>query len=244
VRGDWVSFLDDDDLWSPRHLSAMAGALKHLGPEPANLVLAGGLVVDRQRHPLSRLPPLPKDPFGTLYRLNFVGTPSRALVKAALLHRLGGFDESLSVSADWDLWLRVGGQGRWAYTARPTVAYMDHSEGMHRRTETALQELKTLDKRYSIHERLGISLPDASARWLGRSFVRQGERTKAARWFMRSARTTGSWRDIARAGSSLVGRASVRRPTALSDVPSEMVQLLEAARVSECKPAATNLGNG
>ena len=59
VTAPWVAFLDDDDVWAPRHLSAMLDAVRvsELDPERVGLVFSGHLDVDAHaKSPTSRPP--------------------------------------------------------------------------------------------------------------------------------------------------------------------------------------------
>src|SRR5262249_31327565 len=58
-----------------------------------------------------------------------------ALVRREPVAAAGGFDETLSGMADWDLWVRLARAGvRWALVDRPLAEYRLRSDAMHQDT--------------------------------------------------------------------------------------------------------------
>ena len=112
ARGEWVAFLDSDDLWLPRYVEAATAALT-AAPNPG-FAYTDAYVFDTNRGQVKRgsasdaLDPPPPDRasfLAALLRRNFVFTS--AAVPAAVLAAVGGYDESLALSEEYDLWLRI-----------------------------------------------------------------------------------------------------------------------------------------
>jgi hypothetical protein len=61
-----------------------------------------------------------------------VSCSSTGLFRRAALVKLGGFDRSLSTSADWDLLIRYVLRGGVAYVDEPLVSYRVHDANMSR----------------------------------------------------------------------------------------------------------------
>ncbi|HEX3903428.1 MAG TPA: glycosyltransferase family A protein [Polyangia bacterium] len=106
ARGDLLAFLDADDLWAPGKLQRQADAL---AARPRAAFAYGAFDgIDEQGRPLPR--PLRHRPSGdiaeALFMYNFV-TTSSVVVRRALFDEMGGFDESLVWSEDYDLWMRL-----------------------------------------------------------------------------------------------------------------------------------------
>ena len=119
ASGALVSIIDSDDLWLPGYLDAAAAALSSQ-PE-AGLCFCGIWVLDdrtrrvhRETFELSQTDQSRYIPAGRLQvellRDNFIPASAVTITRDAL-EQSGGFDESLRLSEDWDLWLRVAHAG-------------------------------------------------------------------------------------------------------------------------------------
>src|SRR5205807_3944679 len=99
TRGEYVTFIDDDDVMPPDRLSLQARRLAH---EPAL-----GCVLGRQEW-LNSPDSLPRDPvFG-----DPAGIPlAAAMVRRSDLDRVGGFDASFRYAEDRDLLVRLREHG-------------------------------------------------------------------------------------------------------------------------------------
>jgi glycosyltransferase involved in cell wall biosynthesis len=138
ARGSYVSTLDADDLWLPEYLEVMGAALDR-SPD-AVLAYTDAWVLDdltgtiRRRSAMSyqRPPKVVADPrtfFLQLLERNFIYTS--ATVRRSTLQRVGGYDESLRTSEDWELWLRIAALGAPVVRAPGTFAiYRDHPESL------------------------------------------------------------------------------------------------------------------
>jgi GT2 family glycosyltransferase len=112
ARGKWVAFLDADDLWLPRYVETATAALgRATNPGFAYTdayVFDAGRGQVKQGSAMDALDPPPPDRasfLAALLRRNFVFTS--ATVPAAVLAAVGGYDESLPLSEEYDLWLRI-----------------------------------------------------------------------------------------------------------------------------------------
>jgi hypothetical protein len=112
ARGGWIAFLDSDDLWLPRYVETATAALAG-APNPGfaytdAYVFDAGRGQVKQGSAMDALDPPPPDRasfLAALLRRNFVFTS--ATVPARVLSALGGYDESLPLSEEYDLWLRI-----------------------------------------------------------------------------------------------------------------------------------------
>jgi glycosyltransferase involved in cell wall biosynthesis len=127
--GRYVSMLDSDDLWLPTYLESMDRAL---GAAGAGLAYTDAWVLDDGSRRVQRATamhyqdppdPPPGDPEAFLARLvesNFVFTS--ATVPRTVFEDVGGFDETLDVCEDYDLWLRILSRGHRAVRAPGVLA--------------------------------------------------------------------------------------------------------------------------
>lgn len=131
ARGEFVAILNDDDLWAPAKLERQVAALD--AQPKAGLAHTGGWFIDGDgnQHP-DPMPlgfPFPSTPSGPVLPLlidhNQIITSS-VLVRRSALIDLGGFDESLFGSGDWQMWLRLARQWEVAYIDEPLTFYRVH----------------------------------------------------------------------------------------------------------------------
>lgn len=141
ASGEWVAFLDSDDVWLPGGLASRARAAE----ATAGVVLVSadaeawdGRHIVRPRM-LGDVPHRVEDlPLPRLLRGNFVLT-STALVRRDAVLRAGGFPEHLRRCEDYDLWLRVAREGRFAYVDEVVARYRVGPEGLSADPERMLE---------------------------------------------------------------------------------------------------------
>jgi LmbE family N-acetylglucosaminyl deacetylase len=131
--GDYVTFLDDDDLAAPEHLATLAGLVGAAGVRVAYTdaavavyeVDAEGWVCRERRLPYSR----DFDP-DVLLLDNYI--PFNTLViERALLLDAGPFDTSLPFFEDWDLLIRLAERTAFHHLKRVTCEYRHFRGGAH-----------------------------------------------------------------------------------------------------------------
>jgi len=191
ARGEWVAFLDADDLWFDGKLAAAAETLA-AAPEAIWFFSDGAFRTLEGETRLSWLEPyaeLPEHwvgrPVGELIEVNFVLTSS-VLVKREALEAVSGFDESLSHAEDIDLWIRLARRGDAAASRRALVRYQHREGGLTRQIEARLNGDVVLFERLAADPLLPDAQREAARRRaalshfkLGVSAVREGRRSEA-----------------------------------------------------------------
>jgi glycosyltransferase involved in cell wall biosynthesis len=227
AKGEWIAFLDDDDLWAPRKLRTQLGAAE---ARNADFAWCAGLVVDARCSILETWPARdPDEILGLLLRGNWIPAgASNVVARADVVRELGGFDESLRHFADWDLWIRLAAAGRGAASPEALVAYVRHPQNMVLMEPRGLvRELRVLAAKHRAGaDRYGVRpdrvLPDQAGvyRWLGASQARSGRRMRAAAYYLRAGLSRSpygrrrSMRDAARA---LRGEVPADRPASIDE---------------------------
>jgi glycosyltransferase involved in cell wall biosynthesis len=123
ARGEFVAFLDSDDVWLPDHL---AEQMKLLEQEPTlDLVYCNALAVGDPSHPhefMKRCPSSGQADFQALLLDRCQIPVSTVVCRRTALERAGLFDETLLRCDDYDMWLRAAFYGaRIGYTRKLQV---------------------------------------------------------------------------------------------------------------------------
>jgi GT2 family glycosyltransferase len=123
ASGEWIAFLDADDVWHPRKLEVQMAAIAKR-PE---LGLLGGAMYHwpAETHPVIE-PSVASEPidvtFEELVVRNNIAT-STVVVRADVLRSVGEFDRSLHGPEDFDLWLRIARRARIGFLPVELAGY-------------------------------------------------------------------------------------------------------------------------
>ena len=150
AKGKYLAFLDADDIWLPAKLQKQIARMEE---DPTiTLVSCNSLLLSESGVPLkeghrNRPPVEGTDAWKTLLIYNFIPTPT-VLTRTAVVKALGGFDVSLAVGEDLDLWMKLGIQGRIAVLPDILINYYDLAGSLMKRysDRTATIVLPMLEK--------------------------------------------------------------------------------------------------
>lgn len=229
ARGHWIAFVDADDIWLPGKLQAQLDAIKATpacrmsytawkvwpcdAPTPSAACLAEleASAGDQARWAGAS---------GWIYPqllLDCVVWTSTVLVERALLAETGGFDPTLRVGEDYDLWLRASRLTPIVRVARPYALYRMHPASITRSMPTDNYRASVIGRALA---QWGLDSPDgrqadgaAVRRQLAKSWsdfaaahLQAGNFEQAGR----SARAAIGCRVVHRAGWKLLLRAKAR----------------------------------
>ncbi len=200
AQGEWVAFLDDDDVWSPRKLRSQLDAA-----EARNAVWAYAtmLVLDHHANVIETLPAPDPDEIGSLLRVRnaLPAGGSAVIARTEVAREAGGFDTELNELADWDFWLRLAAAGSAAAATEPLVGYFRHPQQMRLTEESNVEaEFAHLAAKH------GFEGQDLHfSRWVAMGHLRAGRAAKAAGIYLRAGIAHRSPGNIARAAAALLG---------------------------------------
>ena len=131
-RGEFVGFLDQDDIWYADKLERVVPLLR----SGADMVYTDGDTIDENGgviltgiHRNHRYGwPNPKRTIEDILFVNAIVMPGLMTARRELLLRVGGFDESLSGYEDDDLFLRIFSAGAITYLPQSTMKWRRHDE--------------------------------------------------------------------------------------------------------------------
>ena len=207
ARGRWIAFLDDDDVWSPHKL--------RLQLEMARAVRAG-FVYARAVHVeepgiVTRLMALPAPGTLAVQLLSANVIPagaSNVVVRAALVRRLGGFDEKLDHLTDWDMWIRLAHEASAAACDEVTVGYVEHATNRYKVAGAVVDaEFNYLAAKHRQSSMAaGVTFDGARfARGSAFGYLQAGRRVTAAGVYLRSAVAHVNAGNAVRAAGALLG---------------------------------------
>jgi glycosyltransferase involved in cell wall biosynthesis len=148
--GEFISFLDADDIWTPDKLATQ---LQTLQENPTTKVAyswtdyidENGKFVSSGTH-IS----LNGNVYEQLLVKNFLENGSNPLICKDALLAVGGFDESLVAGQDWDMWLRLAREFNFVAVPKVQILYRISANSLS--SNLARQEkacLQVLNKAYS-----------------------------------------------------------------------------------------------
>ena len=128
ARGEWLAFLDSDDLWLPEKLAIQMKELSEYPDAIAHMVDAEIVGYGNQKLTLFdirglkeefRMRPLRKRPLLDVMQTQFF--TSSWCLKKSVVNALGGFREDMTIFEDWELLTRVALEGVFVVSTRAGV---------------------------------------------------------------------------------------------------------------------------
>jgi len=142
AKGEWIAFLDDDDLWLPEKLKRQLDALQQTSClascTNAWRVTGGKRVGTYFGHKLPEI-----FDFDYLLKANMV-ICSSVVIHRSLFDTVQGFpeDEALKAIEDYALWLRVATKTNFVYINEPLIEYTDEPSESIRKEDLSEYEQK------------------------------------------------------------------------------------------------------
>jgi hypothetical protein len=162
-RGTYIALLDSDDLWLPEKLGKQV-AILDANPDVV-LVFTASWRIDEKGQRLEDEPSFgnvhQNDPtLEALCLQNVMGNAgSTAMICRKQIERVGGFDQALQYGEDWDLWLRLRQQGKFAFIDEPLACIRQHGG-----SQWHTPQPETIDQRLADHKQM---LENIFATWPG-----------------------------------------------------------------------------
>lgn len=137
-KGDFIAFLDSDDIWKPKKLEVQLELFRRFPDTPA--VFSGVLYRYLSRGTEVRRPGAASASPEDLMCGNIIGSTSSVVVRRESFVAVGGFDESLPNCEDWDMWLRLSRLGTLRGVQDDLLIYsFDGSDKLSRNYEKLLR---------------------------------------------------------------------------------------------------------
>jgi glycosyltransferase involved in cell wall biosynthesis len=122
-RGEFIAFLDADDLWTQDKLESQLRALQD-NPQAAvayswsHCIDESGKFIRDASHSTAS-----GDVYAKLLLADFLDNGSNPLIRRQALTEVGSFDETLPPAEDWDMWLRLAARYHFVAVPYPQILY-------------------------------------------------------------------------------------------------------------------------
>ncbi|MEA5504225.1 glycosyltransferase [Halotia wernerae UHCC 0503] len=121
--GEFVSFLDADDIWTSDKLASQLQALQEnvdakVAYSWTDYIDENGKILYSGTHNTFN-----GDVYEKLLVNNFLENGSNPLIHREALIKLNGFDESLKAAQDWDMWLRLAAKNNFVGVSSVHILY-------------------------------------------------------------------------------------------------------------------------
>jgi glycosyltransferase involved in cell wall biosynthesis len=203
ARGDWLAFLDDDDLWAPDKLARQLRAAAAAGRDWAYTGAVN--IVDDLQIVYGRPPLPPEEVVPAIVRYNAIpGGGSNVVIRRSVFTRVGPFDTRLRNTEDWEMWIRLAKAGPPAWVCSPLLAYRLHP------SNSSLNIVEIVRGARLIEQMHGTTVDWGRIhRWLAESYLRVGRRKHALGQFARAA-VRGQARGVASDLAAILRRRASR----------------------------------
>jgi glycosyltransferase involved in cell wall biosynthesis len=131
VQGEYLAFLEADDLWQP---SKLAQQVLCLDQKPdVGLVYTWTACIDQQGNPLGQI--IASHFQGKIWQpiIEFqevICNPSSVMVRRSCLDQVGIFDPNLDIALDFDIWVRIAANYPIAVVKEPLTFYRRHASSI------------------------------------------------------------------------------------------------------------------
>lgn len=188
AAGDFLAFVDADDLWGPEKIALQMAALEAGGPDAGLAYTWSALINEEGRvYSLWHRPTHEGRVLRELCRANFVGNGSCTLMRRAAFERVGGYDPSLRARGaqgceDLMIYLRVAEHYEFRVVRRHLTGYRVTRANM---SSDAMRMLRSCELTLATFR---DAYPEYAAEF-------DAHEREMAYWLLARALTTGPWRN-------------------------------------------------
>jgi glycosyltransferase involved in cell wall biosynthesis len=153
ARGKYIAYLDDDDIFYPKHVETLVGFLEQSGAKVAytdSYQVFEAWIEDRYVVTGKKITYSQDFDRWQLLVKNYIPVIN-IMHRKDILEETGVFDESLDTHEDWDLWIRVSGHYEFSHIKAVTAEFRTRSQDSITSTNrlSLLKTLRIIHSRYA-----------------------------------------------------------------------------------------------
>lgn len=183
TNGEYVAFLDADDIWQPTKLEKQRAVFEERGDD-LGLVYTGFVQYDIDGSELVRYPEASGEIHLAELERDRIHPTSTVMARRACLERVGRFDPSLPSRQDYDLWIRITEHYRVDFVDEILVEKREQPGGISKdfdrriRGDLAVFE-KVRERTADLDLRSRLRIHSFHHHVIGRDYDSNGDRRKA-----------------------------------------------------------------
>ncbi|OSB14031.1 glycosyltransferase [Clostridium botulinum] len=155
--GDYIVFMDSDDLASPYLIEKSLKNLKNMNKENDEkwiLSYTSYVQIDENDNIISDtikgIQVEPEEILGYEFVRNTIITTSGVIIYKSTFLKAGKFNKNLSYSEDWDLWLKVAALGGFSYVDEPLIKVRRRENSLSSNLRNMKEGERTVLNQYSL----------------------------------------------------------------------------------------------
>ena len=150
AKGEYISFMDADDLWTPDKLESQWKALQQNSQAAVAYSWTDYIDESGKFLKFGRRIKANGDVFTKLLKINFLENGSNPLIRQKALEKVGVFDKSLTAAEDIEMWLRLAANYEFVCVEKPQILYRISANSLSSNLKTMeATSLKVIERAFS-----------------------------------------------------------------------------------------------